>query len=218
MCNAINLILDSNNDGPISFGFCCKVYCVMCLFLDYFLISFFLVIACYTVVFSPNRTRFDFDIPIEDFMDDTCIIHSYKVFKRNGDVLNEIFENYPNIADNFRITHPDSQSYFMNSLAELYQKIKSEEEMLQQNDITIMLSMIQDEELQDITDMESKLQDFELNGLQLSGLKERLAEVRESKRLLQQINGRKAIENKAGREREEAEQQLLAKLQKKRRF
>ncbi|MBA0584338.1 hypothetical protein Gorai_015155 [Gossypium raimondii] len=151
-------------------------------------------------------------------MDDTCIIHSYKVFKRNGDVLNEIFENYPNIADNFRITHPDSQSYFMNSLAELYQKIKSEEEMLQQNDITIMLSMIQDEELQDITDMESKLQDFELNGLQLSGLKERLAEVRESKRLLQQINGRKAIENKAGREREEAEQQLLAKLQKKRRF
>ncbi|KAB2018062.1 hypothetical protein E1A91_D08G206100v1 [Gossypium mustelinum] len=195
MCNAINLILDSNND----------VYCVMCLFLDYFLISFFLVIACYTVVFSPNRTRFDFDIPIEDFM-------------RNGDVLNEIFENYPNIADNFRITHPDSQSYFMNSLAELYQKIKSEEEMLQQNDITIMLSMIQDEELQDITDMESKLQDFELNGLQLSGLKERLAEVRESKRLLQQINGRKAIENKARREREEAEQQLLAKLQKKRRF
>ncbi|KAG4134961.1 hypothetical protein ERO13_D08G187401v2 [Gossypium hirsutum] len=195
MCNAINLILDSKND----------VYCVMCLFLDYFLISFFLVIACYTVVFSPNRTRFDFDIPIEDFM-------------RNGDVLNEIFENYPNIADNFRITHPDSQSYFMNSLAELYQKIKSEEEMLQQNDITIMLSMIQDEELQDITDMESKLQDFELNGLQLSGLKERLAEVRESKRLLQQINGRKAIENKARREREEAEQQLLAKLQKKRRF
>ncbi|MBA0852613.1 hypothetical protein Goshw_007621 [Gossypium schwendimanii] len=151
-------------------------------------------------------------------MDDTCTNHSYKVFKRNGDVLNEIFENYPNIADNFRITHPDSQSYFMNSLAELYQKIKSEEEMLQQNDITIMLSMIQDEELQDITDMESKLQDFELNGLQLSALKERLAEVRESKRLQQQINGRKAIENKARREREEAEQQLLAKLQKKRRF
>ncbi|PPR89383.1 hypothetical protein GOBAR_AA31296 [Gossypium barbadense] len=160
----------------------------------------------------------DFDIPMEDFMDDTCIIHSYKVFKRNGDVLNEIFENYPNIADNFRITHPDSQSFFMNSLAELYQKIKSEEEMLQQNDITNMLSMIQDEELQDIADMESKLQDLELNGLQLSGLKERLAEVRESKRLLQQINGRKAIENKARREREEAEQQLLAKLQKKRRF
>ncbi|MFQ6627111.1 hypothetical protein Gotur_005904, partial [Gossypium turneri] len=75
---------------------------------------------------------------VKDFMDDTCIIHSYKVFKRNGDVLNEIFENYPNVADNFRITHPDSQSYFMNSLAELYQKIKSEEEMLQQNDITIM--------------------------------------------------------------------------------
>ncbi|KAK8341832.1 hypothetical protein V6Z11_A08G195500 [Gossypium hirsutum] len=160
----------------------------------------------------------DFDIPMEDFMDDTCIIHSYKVFKRNGDVLNEIFENYPNIADNFRITHPDSQSFFMNSLAELYQKIKSEEEMLQQNDITNMLSMIQDEELQDIADMESKLQDLELSGLQLSGLKERLKEVRESKRLLQQINGRKAIENKARREREEAEQQLLAKLQKKRRF
>ncbi|KAH1106411.1 hypothetical protein J1N35_010179 [Gossypium stocksii] len=158
------------------------------------------------------------DIPIEDFMDDTCIIHSYKVFKRNGDVLNEIFENYPNIADNFRIIHPDYQSYVMNSLAELYQKIKSEEEMLQQNDITNMLSMIQDEELQDITDMESKLQDLELSGLQLLGLKERLKEVRESKRLLQQINGRKAIENKARREREEAEQQLLAKLQKKRRF
>ncbi|XVF10871.1 hypothetical protein REPUB_Repub07fG0220500 [Reevesia pubescens] len=131
--------------------------------------------------------------------DEICNVKGYKVFNRNADVLDEIFEKHPNIAVNFRISHPDLQSPFMNSLAEVYQKIKSKHEMVE------------------LKDMEVKIEDMERTGLQLSWLKEMLAEVRESlenqvekKRLQEEIDSFKAKAKEA--------EQKLAKLEKKPRF
>ncbi|XVF13419.1 hypothetical protein REPUB_Repub08aG0206100 [Reevesia pubescens] len=136
--------------------------------------------------------------------DEIRIVKSYKVFYRNADALNEIFQQHPDIDEKFRVAHPDSQSFYMNLLAEVYQKIMiiNKQEML---------------ELNDITSMELMVQDMELIGLQLTWLKKMLEEVHERsenqaerKRLLEVISSRRA-------EAEEAEQKL-ARLEKKPRF
>lgn len=95
---------------------------------------------------------------------ETCLVESYKVLNCNANVLNEIFQKHPDTAINFGLKHPDYQSSFMNSLAELYQNIlKSNQKML---------------EFEEIDNMDVMIQDMEHNGLQLTWLKEMLAEVR----------------------------------------
>ncbi|XWS38602.1 hypothetical protein CRYUN_Cryun19dG0145100 [Craigia yunnanensis] len=128
--------------------------------------------------------------------DETRIVRGYKVFNRNADVLDEIFQKHPNIVKNFRLAH--LQSLFMNSLAEVYQKIiTSKQEMLELNDIEIMELMVGD---------------MEHNGLQLTWLNEMLKEVRErleqeKKKLQGEIDMYKAKTKEAERR--------MAKLEKK---
>ncbi|XVE67998.1 hypothetical protein DITRI_Ditri09bG0033100 [Diplodiscus trichospermus] len=103
--------------------------------------------------------------------DETRIVQGYKVFNRNADVLNEIFQEYSNIAENFRVAHSDSQSFYMNSLAEVYKKImKSKREIVEPDDIKNMKKMVGD---------------MEHVGLQVTWLKEML-EIQERKRELQE--------------------------------
>ena len=141
--------------------------------------------------------------------DETCMVQGYMVFNRNANALIDIFQKHPNIVENFQVAHSDLQSHFMNLLAEVFQKIrKSKQEMLGL----------------DIKNMELMIQDMEYNGLQVTWLKEMLAEVREMlenqekcRKLLEVINSCKAMEEEAKQMEKEAKQKL-ARLEKKRRF
>ncbi|XP_022738796.1 uncharacterized protein LOC111291374 isoform X1 [Durio zibethinus] len=141
--------------------------------------------------------------------DKTCFMENNIVLNCNASVVAEIFQEHPYVAENFLVDHPDSQSFFINSLAEVYRKIKSEPEML---------------ELEGIKSMELKVKDMERVGLQLSWLKEMLAGVSESledkterKRLLEEINSYEEKSNSYKDMAKEAKQKL-AKLEKKPRF
>ena len=120
--------------------------------------------------------------------DETFIVQRYKVFKRNADVLDEIFK------ERLKIARPNLRSPFMNSLAEVYQKI-----------------------IEDIKSMELMVQDMEHNGLQLTWLNEMLKEVREK---LEQEQEKRKLEEEIAilyGKKKEAEQRL-AKLKKKQRL
>ncbi|XVF52582.1 hypothetical protein PTKIN_Ptkin05aG0029900 [Pterospermum kingtungense] len=85
---------------------------------------------------------------------------SYKVHPDNAELLKEIFQKHPEIDKNFQVAHPDFQSNFMDSLVEIYRKIKE-----------CKLEML---EMKDIESMYLKIQDMEKNSLQVRWLKERL--------------------------------------------
>ncbi|XWS49710.1 hypothetical protein CRYUN_Cryun12cG0026600 [Craigia yunnanensis] len=133
---------------------------------------------------------------------ETCIVQSYKVFNCNANALTEIFQKHPNIDENIRVASSDTQSHFMNSLAEVYQKIIKSQEILG---------------LEDIKKMELMVGDMEYIGLQLTWLKERLAEIREMlenqeahRKLVEEIDSYKTKKKEA--------KEKLARLEKKRRF
>ncbi|XWS38605.1 hypothetical protein CRYUN_Cryun19dG0145300 [Craigia yunnanensis] len=120
--------------------------------------------------------------------DETCIVEGYKVFKRNADVLDEIFEEHSKTAKNFRVVHPDLQSPFMNSVAEIYQKI-----------------------IKDIESVELMFQDMEHNGLQLTCLNEMLKKILEEEQEKRKLQEKIAM---LSSKKKEAERRL-AKLKKK---
>ncbi|XVE65123.1 hypothetical protein DITRI_Ditri07aG0156000 [Diplodiscus trichospermus] len=54
----------------------------------------------------------------------TCIIPGYHGSCCNEDVLNEIFEKHPDVAQNFQVAYPLLQSTYMDLVVEAYRKIR----------------------------------------------------------------------------------------------
>ncbi|OMO52533.1 hypothetical protein COLO4_37129 [Corchorus olitorius] len=79
----------------------------------------------------------EFDNLMEKIMKDheTCIVEGYKVLNCNGDLVRVILQNHPNIAKSYRSAHPNFQSYFMNSIAEVYRKLQNKQEMDELDDL-----------------------------------------------------------------------------------
>ncbi|XVF52585.1 hypothetical protein PTKIN_Ptkin05aG0030200 [Pterospermum kingtungense] len=112
------------------------------------------------------------DLELRSLLEDVTVQsynnQSYKVYSSNAELLTEIFQEHPEIDENFQVVHPDFQSKFMNSLVEIYRKIKE-----------CKLEML---EIEDIKSMDVKIQDMVKNGLQLTWLKEMLGLEREKKK------------------------------------
>ncbi|OMO52522.1 UPF0722 protein-like protein [Corchorus olitorius] len=108
-----------------------------------------------------------------------CIVQGgFKVLKRNADTLTEILQVQPNIAENYQDEHPDLQSPFMNSIAELYLKLKGTQEMQELENLEEKMQQIECINQQLITWMKEKVEDT----------RERLMNEAEMKRLQDDVD------------------------------
>ncbi|KAH1115694.1 hypothetical protein J1N35_009072 [Gossypium stocksii] len=115
------------------------------------------------------------DSPLESWLDNlisTAVIKGYKVYQRNADALNKIFQNHAHLADQFQLKDRAFQSNIMNALAEIYLKLESNLDKL---------------ELTEIDDILVRVKDMEVTGLELSWLRETLENQAKIKRLEEAI-------------------------------
>ncbi|TYH23453.1 hypothetical protein ES288_A03G014900v1 [Gossypium darwinii] len=124
---------------------------------------------------SLDNEDFPIDLPSELLLDDlisTAVVEGYKVYQRNADVLNKIFQKHAHFSDQFQLKDRGFQSNIMNALAEIYLKLESGLDKL---------------ELTEIDDILVKVKDMEVTGLELSWLRETLENQAKIKRLEEDI-------------------------------
>ncbi|XVF52587.1 hypothetical protein PTKIN_Ptkin05aG0030400 [Pterospermum kingtungense] len=109
-------------------------------------------------IFSELEGQMNLSVPQD------VTVQNFQVFPWNAEALNEILNEYPETAINFKLNDPDNRNYFMNSLAWSYRNIT------QNNPKT----------LEEIDKMNVMVQDMEKVGLQLPWLAEKLRKDRES--------------------------------------
>ncbi|XP_007049011.2 PREDICTED: uncharacterized protein LOC18612254 [Theobroma cacao] len=88
---------------------------------------------------------------------ETMTVEGFRVLRENSPMIQEIFNNYPNIASGLRVRLQASRDGFMNILAEVYKMATMEREKCN---------------LEDIKHMEDGVDDLEFAGLDVSWLKD----------------------------------------------
>ncbi|KAK6259435.1 hypothetical protein SCA6_013909, partial [Theobroma cacao] len=128
---------------------------------------------------------------------ETATVEGFRVLRKNSPMIQEIFNNYPNIASGLRFRHQASGNCLMNILAQVYQMATIDVEKCN---------------LEEIEQMEDAIKDLELAGLNISWLKNLVAECREEVEEKEKIKNMEAeVKNLKERQAKRTEERELSK-------
>ncbi|XVF71169.1 hypothetical protein PTKIN_Ptkin12aG0014700 [Pterospermum kingtungense] len=97
-------------------------------------------------------------------------VEGFRVPKEYSAIIQDIFNQYPNIASGFKVRRPTTKNGFINTLAEVCKMTKEEQHTLEE-----------------IKDMEDGIADLELAGLNIAWLKTLVARGREMFELKEKV-------------------------------